>query len=990
MANISGRVGVFVRVRPRLPSEGDSDNAVITEDELCRLTIKHKEQEAKVMNFDAVIGPSKSQEHIFSDIGQPILDSVLCGYNGTIFAYGQTGSGKTYTLLNLDGDTAVVGLIPRMVAALYGSIANDVQHVYTVKTSMLQIYNESIDDLLRPGNLNLSIRESKETGVYVEGLSWYTSPSAEFLLQCLNRGRDNLVYAETKMNKHSSRSHAVFQIFVTRRQRLHKSDAEATEGVTTAACTIGKLTLVDLAGSERVKKSGAAGQRFVEATRINSSLLTLGNVIQALAENRQLIPYRDSKLTRLLQERLGGDTKTSLLVCVSPLKSSTGETLRTLEFGSRAMKVKVDARINEGTIQVDAKTLASDLAEEMRLRAKMTHSGELISLKDNLLRQEEAHKAARDEFESQLQDYESRLHENEAQHEALLAEREQRERLLRLTLQRKGSELGHAAGKVKQLKEENEALQAQFAALQAELITAKEAHASAVTSIQLQHAEQTETLRTQQAAEVEKYQHEFQETLSAANDKHATDMQRTTEIIRAEFEEQRSKLETAWREERDDLLKQLAEERSSRLAAEHGLSEEKAGRGADRVQHQQELDLKQSELIEALRIQHERSQELIVLYKQQAEIEEKKQQLESQVETTVSELELTRQRRAEEQAKYDALLADKDRLLTDEELRHQHALEQVMQTLDEREASLAVKLEQFQNERDVLAAEVARITEQFEKEQARHAQSQQEYERQAATLSAAQKAEHTRYQTEILSLKQALEQSRSEGDFKQSSLQLALKQKEADISQLLEAQNAISFGVDLERRLAQGALFTKHGRSGRPHDRFVRIVNDRVEWTEVKDTSEGHIRLSDVTDVVEGIQTSVARRTGDVARADCFLSIVTPQRTLDLECTTRAVRDEWVRLLRQTIAVRRTAQSPSPSSTLPIMSPFPRQSVAYSSTSLASVPFASATSMSQLSLTPASLYRTPSVAQSYLTPQRPPSQLGLPSPAQPGVQSSPS
>ncbi|EOD35745.1 hypothetical protein EMIHUDRAFT_71030, partial [Emiliania huxleyi CCMP1516] len=304
-------------------------------------------------------GPDADQESIYSEVAVPVLESVLQGYNGTILAYGQTGSGKTYTLLNGGAVVASAGLVPRLAAELFVAIQCDVRHVYSVSASFCQIYNEQarhakVDDLLRLKNNNLRIKP-KGVGTEVEGLTRTRCNSAEELLQLLETGRRNIIYAETKMNKSSSRSHAVLQMYVTRRARILEglgsnsglSASLRLGGDVQATQLTGKLSLVDLAGSERVKRSGAdeekTGKRMKEAININTSLLGLSNVMKALGQAASHVPYRDSKLTHLLSDSLGGNCRTSLIVCASQASLDASETTGALDFGARAMQVKVSA-----------------------------------------------------------------------------------------------------------------------------------------------------------------------------------------------------------------------------------------------------------------------------------------------------------------------------------------------------------------------------------------------------------------------------------------------------------------------------------------------------------------------------------------------------------------------------------------------------------------------------------------------------------------------
>ena len=306
---------------------------------------------------------------------------VFCSA-GCIFAYGQTGSGKTHSLLNAGsaGDSSQAGIVPRLVANLYVAIASDPGGVYTVECAMFQVYNEQVDDLLGEGHrqgkgLNLAVHNGGE----VAGLSWHKCASPDALLKLFARGRNNIVYAETKMNKASSRSHAVMQLKVMRRPRT-AGGAQQAGGAQKFQATLGKLSVVDLAGSERVKKSGVTGKGLKEAANINGSLLALGNVIQALASKKKHIPYRDSKLTRILQDSVGGNSKTTLLICLSPAMDSTSETISTLEFGSRAMSVELTATVNECQVVVDAEQLAADLAADGINAAMMAKQRELLDM----------------------------------------------------------------------------------------------------------------------------------------------------------------------------------------------------------------------------------------------------------------------------------------------------------------------------------------------------------------------------------------------------------------------------------------------------------------------------------------------------------------------------------------------------------------------------------------------------------------------------------
>ena len=394
------RVNVYARVRPG----GNSESVACAVSGPQQVTVTPPDAASRAhapWEFDGCYSPEVDQQTVYDDVGAPILESVLQGYNGTVLAYGQTGSGKTHTLLNVGEERSDAGLVPRLVAALFVAIKVDVRHVYSVRASFAQIYNEQIDDLLNKSRTNLRVKP-KGTGHEVEGLSAIECKTPGELLALFDSGRRALVYAETKMNKHSSRSHAVLQLHVSRRERvldgasglgLGAGGVEGgvhglNSGSRIATLTSGKLTIVDLAGSERVKKSGAdedtSGRRMKEAIHINTSLLGLSNVMKALSTQATHIPYRDSKLTHMLSDALGGNCRTSLVVCVSPSGGDASETTAALEFGSRAMKVRTHAVVNSTEVALDAAALAADLSEALTLQAEGGLNGQLLAMEAEL------------------------------------------------------------------------------------------------------------------------------------------------------------------------------------------------------------------------------------------------------------------------------------------------------------------------------------------------------------------------------------------------------------------------------------------------------------------------------------------------------------------------------------------------------------------------------------------------------------------------------
>mmetsp|Transcript_34853 Transcript_34853/g.110066 ORF Transcript_34853/g.110066 Transcript_34853/m.110066 type:complete len:658 (+) Transcript_34853:1122-3095(+) len=354
-ANIGERVRVTVRVRPL--NRGDDDNGPAADGGCIdvdnnKKVIVHRRGGAIYVSefeFDQVLPPGSTQAEVYSCAAQPVIEDVLNGYNGTIMAYGATGAGKTYTLSSIDPES--VGIIPRAAAEVFVQAAGDPDHKYTVYMSFIQIYMEQINDLLRPESDNIQIREDSN-GVFVSGVQEVEVRRMEDCLRLLQLGERNRTVAFTRLNASSSRSHAIVMLTVEKRRRADLLDAmrrrSGGQAAPQVSVLVGKLFLVDLAGSERLKKSGSEGVRASEARSINLSLTVLGKCISARADPTAThVPFRDSKLTRLLQESLGGNAKTSLIINCYSKESFVDETINSLHFGARAMRVKTRAVVNE-------------------------------------------------------------------------------------------------------------------------------------------------------------------------------------------------------------------------------------------------------------------------------------------------------------------------------------------------------------------------------------------------------------------------------------------------------------------------------------------------------------------------------------------------------------------------------------------------------------------------------------------------------------------
>uniref|UniRef100_A0A8C5BQN7 Kinesin motor domain-containing protein n=1 Tax=Gadus morhua TaxID=8049 RepID=A0A8C5BQN7_GADMO len=350
-------VRVALRCRPLVPKE-------LNEGCECCLTFSPGEPQVivgteKAFTYDYVFDPMAEQEEVFTVAVSPLLSGLFKGYHATVLAYGQTGSGKTFsmggTYTSAQEDQPCVGVIPRVIQRIFQEKDKGGSCDFTLTVSYLEIYNEDILDLLCPSKDKpaISIREDPKEGIKIVGLTERVVRSAQEMVACLELGNSSRTVGSTAMNAESSRSHAIFTITLEQRRSKDKSDS-----------MVSKLHLVDLAGSERQKKTKAEGDRLKEGISINRGLLALGNVISALGEESKKgthVPYRDSKVTRLLQDSLGGNSHTLMIACVSPADSNIEETINTLRYADRARKIK-----NKPIVNMDPRT-----AETQRLKQQV-------------------------------------------------------------------------------------------------------------------------------------------------------------------------------------------------------------------------------------------------------------------------------------------------------------------------------------------------------------------------------------------------------------------------------------------------------------------------------------------------------------------------------------------------------------------------------------------------------------------------------------------
>lgn len=418
-------VQVILRCRPLSDDETKSNTPVVIScnerrREVAATQVIANKQIDRTFAFDKVFGPSSKQKDLFEQSISPIVYEVLEGYNCTIFAYGQTGTGKTYTMegggtrktKNAELPTDA-GVIPRSVRQIFDILEAQCAE-YSMKVTFLELYNEEITDLLAPEEPKfpvlpvsedktkkpIALMEDGKGGVFVRGLEEEIVYSAGEIYKILDKGSAKRRTAETLLNKQSSRSHSIFSITIHIKELTHEGEE---------MIKIGKLNLVDLAGSENISRSGARDGRAREAGEINKSLLTLGRVINALVEHSGHVPYRDSKLTRLLRDSLGGKTKTCIIATISPSVYCLEETLSTLDYAHRAKNIRNKPEVNQKMMKT---AVIKDLYSEIdRLKQEVFAAREKNGIyipRERYLQEEAEKKAMTEKIEKLGADLEAR------------------------------------------------------------------------------------------------------------------------------------------------------------------------------------------------------------------------------------------------------------------------------------------------------------------------------------------------------------------------------------------------------------------------------------------------------------------------------------------------------------------------------------------------------------------------------------------------------
>ncbi|CAH2107684.1 unnamed protein product [Euphydryas editha] len=400
--NMAANIKVVVRVRPLNDKEMDLNNRVVVDvvdDKMLvfdpkeemrpffyqgvqqpnKNFLKRANKELKFV-FDHVCGQNASNQDVFETTTKDMLTSLMEGYNCSVFAYGATGAGKTFTMIGNKENPGITYLT--MEHLFYTINSFEKEREFDIGVSYIEVYNENVYDLLKPSSTPLQLREDSKYGVMVAGLTLNNIKTARELLNMLENGNKNRTQHPTDANAESSRSHAVFQVYVKMRYK------------TSSQLRLVKLSMIDLAGSERASATGCVGERFKEGANINKSLLSLGNCINKLADGSSYIPYRDSKLTRLLKDSLGGNCKTVMIANVSPSSISYEDTYNTLKYAARANKIQLSIKKNivDGDMRLSQYVkINEELKKKVKeLEAKLTLSVvKTVNKEANLVKEKE-------------------------------------------------------------------------------------------------------------------------------------------------------------------------------------------------------------------------------------------------------------------------------------------------------------------------------------------------------------------------------------------------------------------------------------------------------------------------------------------------------------------------------------------------------------------------------------------------------------------------
>eukprot|EP00930_Biecheleria_cincta_P047822 TRINITY_DN33220_c0_g1_i1.p1 TRINITY_DN33220_c0_g1~~TRINITY_DN33220_c0_g1_i1.p1 ORF type:complete len:807 (+),score=190.32 TRINITY_DN33220_c0_g1_i1:227-2647(+) len=525
---MSETVKVIARLRPLNTKEQNENRQPIVTMKNPTVTIAGGCDAHKTFTFDYSFDIDSTQESVYHAAAQPLVVSALNGFNATIFAYGQTGCGKSFSMQGKPEPPELRGLIPRSFVHIFEEIQVQSESLqFLVRCAYVEIYNEEVRDLLSQGDVSdsLPLKEDPQKGIYVDGLQEVGVKSVTEMLSAMDLGQARRQVGATAMNADSSRSHSIFTVTV---------ESGSFDG---AGVKAGKLNLVDLAGSERQGKTGATGKRAKEGIKINLSLSALGNVISALSKGgKGHIPYRDSKLTRLLQSSLGGNTKTTMLIALSPADYNYEETLTTLRYGQRAKDIKNKPTVNEDPKDAMLREFQEEIA---RLKAQLGAGGgtlvpdaamemELQSALEAANQELEDESRARAELEEKFKSLQAKLTSEDADQEAKLLEAKRQLEVEREEMKRKQHELMAEKERLELELQDSQGLEEQVRLLEAQMVTPLKAEMDEVLE-----RSREEVLAAKKQLEAEQEEH----------DRNMEKLKGKTQYAELELEQARDKLQ---------------------------------------------------------------------------------------------------------------------------------------------------------------------------------------------------------------------------------------------------------------------------------------------------------------------------------------------------------------------------------------------------------------------------------------------------------------
>lgn len=396
-------VKVAVRCRPISESEKSESQQIVVqvESNRCEIVLNNtKKNEIKQFTYDYSYPSDSIQKDVYEECCYSLVENVIEGYNCTIFAYGQTGTGKTFTMEGDRSSEDNKGIIPRSFEHVFNTIEGTSTAQFLVTCSMIELYNEEVYDLLENNKEKLDLKEKPGEGFYVKDLSTHDTKSAKECLSLLDFGSKNRKKGETMMNKDSSRSHSIFSIVVETSVTLENGKQMIKSG---------KLNLVDLAGSERSSKTKVTGIMLEESKKINLSLTCLGKVISSLVQGSKHIPYRDSKLTKLLNDSLGGNSKTLMIANVGPAFKNYDETLNTLRYANQAKNIKNKPKINEDPKDAKLKEIQDEITKLKEYLSSFMNGKEGLNI--NLIFAGEITENVKSQMMKQMMDEKNKLEE---------------------------------------------------------------------------------------------------------------------------------------------------------------------------------------------------------------------------------------------------------------------------------------------------------------------------------------------------------------------------------------------------------------------------------------------------------------------------------------------------------------------------------------------------------------------------------------------------